>query len=509
MKFSSILLAFVILLISCDNKDWEITPEKFAHKNLTKFEFDFTDIKDNLIPIKDPELVNYLLRTVKPELSDESLKYLREEPSYFHSWQSEETDNLKKFTVLLNSDDCTENLYYFIMESSGKIKSHYLIASNYFCAMPSGISYSKTYFKDHTSFTTYKYHQDMSDIAMFPEESEKECFINEEGVIECDSLKNMIQVVCLWDQLTIKDSPHVSGKYLTSVKMGEKFYDLGETKLDEESKEKIEYIKVKLSDGTIGWVQNRFVASNAMPVVFTTQSNIYKRPDVLTKTEKYFHLFDIAGAFEYSDDYKWMRVKGKPADQNWFSDGWIKTENISTYSPDLVAAALYKEALLEKDSKKHANKLKEIADNPLLESSVFISKLKEIIRPKSQDPAEIISKIGTSFTILTEYEGDWVIYKDCIYDPDAIVFAENGSKYYRYSGPQEKIYDIISMKETDEGIVMTSSLEGEDEVINTFISEREKGIITIELDGYKSRYINDGYAGQVTTIEPECDPEEY
>lgn len=59
--------------------------------------------------------------------------------------------------------------------------------------------------------------------------------------------------VCIWEKVIIRETPEDKGKYVTTVNLAEKLSLTGESKIDESTAKKREYVKVKLMDGKEGW----------------------------------------------------------------------------------------------------------------------------------------------------------------------------------------------------------------------------------------------------------------
>ena len=82
---------------------------------------------------------------------------------------------------------------------------------------------------------------------------------------------------CIWDNAALRAEPAKTGKYLSSLSVGEEVTYLEETKTDPNDAKR-EYIKVGLSDGSEGWVlANLFVIGGTRAVV-DDNATIYKRP---------------------------------------------------------------------------------------------------------------------------------------------------------------------------------------------------------------------------------------
>ncbi len=187
-----------------------------------------------------------------------------------------------------------------------------------------------------------------------------------------------VPVVCLWSAVSLRKEPKAKGKYITTLYLGENATFLGEkTEDDSNAKKPVEYIKVRLADGKEGWMASRFMAINGVSHVFTGNSKLYKRPDILASGKDEFDRLQYVVVLEEKDD--WVRVKGIDKSVNWFRSGWVKKDKLTDNQVDVTVAILYARALGKKDTEKQVIALQEIVDNSDLASSMFISNVKSKI----------------------------------------------------------------------------------------------------------------------------------
>lgn len=192
--------------------------------------------------------------------------------------------------------------------------------------------------------------------------------------------------VCLWSKLSLRETPDAKGKYKTTIYLGEKATYMGETVTDTTSKKGVEYVKLELADGTQGWADKRFLAVGADSYVLTNKTKLYKRPDILTATSKEYEKMQFVAVIETKED--WVKVKSKLSADNWFSEGWIKSEHLTDKDVDVNVAILTGRAL-NKDSKSDKIKaLQEIIDNTDLNSSVFIPDLRVMIEDMDNEEVQ-------------------------------------------------------------------------------------------------------------------------
>ena len=92
--------------------------------------------------------------------------------------------------------------------------------------------------------------------------------------------------VCIWDRAVLRTLPSLdNGKWISSVALGEKVSWLNETYIDSSDNNR-EFLKIRLSDGKEGWTLAYVLVRNAKPAAVTQKIQVYRRPDILTITDK-------------------------------------------------------------------------------------------------------------------------------------------------------------------------------------------------------------------------------
>ncbi|MCV9387088.1 SH3 domain-containing protein [Reichenbachiella ulvae] len=187
----------------------------------------------------------------------------------------------------------------------------------------------------------------------------------EEAEVEASELI----AVCVWDGVSVRETPGPKKKYITALSVGESLTYLGEdTLIDERT-----YSKVKLNDEKTGWTMKDFLVLEATPAVVLRETSIYSRPDLLTKKDESFAKMDIVASTETEGD--WIKIRGKRTGGKWMDDGWIKKENLSYDQIDIATAKFAQEALSLEDKESKIGSLKEIIENTDLNGSKFIAGL--------------------------------------------------------------------------------------------------------------------------------------
>jgi hypothetical protein len=175
--------------------------------------------------------------------------------------------------------------------------------------------------------------------------------------------------VCIWKEISVRETPEDKGKFKTTIYLGEKIAFLGDTATDSTAVKKTKYIKIKLIDDTEGWVRQDFIAVDATPGAVLKEATLYKRPDMMTPSGKNFKQMEFVAIKSQQDG--WSEIIGKRVGDTWFSSGWVKTENLTTQAADVGVSVFYSKAMEINDEQKRAEAIQKIIDNRDFSSSVF------------------------------------------------------------------------------------------------------------------------------------------
>ena len=178
--------------------------------------------------------------------------------------------------------------------------------------------------------------------------------------------KKDTQSVCIWDKASLREKPLKDGKWLSAMALGERVIWTGEEQIDATDKKR-KYLNIRLSDGTEGWASEYVIAKNAIPSVIIKKASIYRRPDLITITDKEFKAMDFVAVLGSKND--WIEVT---SEQNKIK-GWIQAAFISPKDEDITVAILASKAYAEKDTEKMEKQIDFILNNPQFSNSVFIS----------------------------------------------------------------------------------------------------------------------------------------
>ncbi|WP_462253422.1 SH3 domain-containing protein [Ekhidna sp.] len=192
--------------------------------------------------------------------------------------------------------------------------------------------------------------------------------------------------VCIWDKVSVRDTPAATGKWRTSISIGETLTYLGEDAIDSLDKNR-KYSKVKLADGTEGWSASDFIIVDGRVAVFLNEKDIYKRPDLLTKSDKKFSQMDIVAIKSEQDD--WVEITGKRSEGKWIESGWVKKGDLSTETIDVAVAKFASEAMAKEDVSEQIDGLNELLNNSDFAGSSFIPVVRGTVE-ELIGPAEIV-----------------------------------------------------------------------------------------------------------------------
>jgi len=189
-----------------------------------------------------------------------------------------------------------------------------------------------------------------------------------------DTVNNKIDPlpsICIWDKLSLRDSPSQKGEWLSSVNLGEEIMYLGESRKDSTNKN-IEYIKIQLSDGKQGWASAYGIVIDALSGVLYKSSPIYQRPDLLTETNQNFNIMDMVAIQDVKDH--WLYVIGNQRKKQ----GWIPAEHITTDRMNVAVAILANKALADAETVEDKIKtLENFLQNTPFSQSIFMATLED------------------------------------------------------------------------------------------------------------------------------------
>jgi hypothetical protein len=190
-----------------------------------------------------------------------------------------------------------------------------------------------------------------------------------------------IPAVIISTGTAVRETPSKDGKWISSMLLGEKLTYLGESAVDSANPEQ-EYLHVELSDGKQAWARSYGVLINAIPAAVISQTAIYKRPDLVTQTDKTFRIAEFVAII--SDKGEWVEVIGAEKRKS----GWIKRDMLSIDPEDVAVATLAHKDLLDKEGKIIAVNLSTFLENLPNVNSQLARSLQDQMSSQVEDAIE-------------------------------------------------------------------------------------------------------------------------
>lgn len=176
------------------------------------------------------------------------------------------------------------------------------------------------------------------------------------------------QGVCIVENTSLRTEPSTKGKWSSSLALGETV-KLESSPIKDESDPKVEYIKVKLSDGTKGYASTWCIVRGAYVGVIQQNAKIYKRPDLLAESSHQFEMMNIVAIEEEKDN--WIRVTGESRSKS----GWIQKDSIRKDKEDVVTAVLLRKALRGKGNNVPREEMEAIVATLPYQDSYFVNQV--------------------------------------------------------------------------------------------------------------------------------------
>ncbi len=181
-------------------------------------------------------------------------------------------------------------------------------------------------------------------------------------------LPDTVNAVCVWNNISVRSLPSGNARWLTALSLGEEIQSTQIIEIDS-ANENREYVRVILADDTQGWALSDFIISESSPVTIKSETAIFERPDLLTKTNKSFEMMDIVAVKEKQGE--WLQVVGRKFKENRLTTGWIKSAEITENKLDIAFAKFAQEALIKDNNKEQLAALDELLKTEELYNSIF------------------------------------------------------------------------------------------------------------------------------------------
>ncbi|HBH49512.1 MAG TPA: hypothetical protein DDX98_12770 [Bacteroidales bacterium] len=147
------------------------------------------------------------------------------------------------------------------------------------------------------------------------------------------------EAVCISNGVPVREEPFRKAAYITSLNLGETLFYLGQSIVDTNDN-RYEFYQVELSDGKVAWARTYGILIDAKPAAIVSGTPIYKRPDLVTKTDKEFIPVEFIAVVAEKEE--WVEVIGNGKKKK----GWIKKEKITLQQEDVATATLASKQLI-------------------------------------------------------------------------------------------------------------------------------------------------------------------
>lgn len=213
--------------------------------------------------------------------------------------------------------------------------------------------------------------------------------ILEIGDTDINNLSKASTAICLWPKVGLRDKPgRKDTKYLTTIYFGENVTFLDERKKAEDEKE---YLKVQLSDGSEGWVYEHLFALGGELAIIEKETELYKRPDIMTFEGKKLEPMDMVVIFESEEQEDWHEVTSMKREKK----GWIQGDIDAIQNEiDVKLGILYWRAMEESPEKKF-ELLENILANPNFKKSKLIENVNKALYDTNQGEAFYIKELDS------------------------------------------------------------------------------------------------------------------
>jgi uncharacterized protein YgiM (DUF1202 family) len=195
--------------------------------------------------------------------------------------------------------------------------------------------------------------------------------------------------ICLWPKVGLRDKPgRKDTKYLTTIYFGETVALLDEKKKAEDDKE---YLKVRLSDGSEGWVYEHLFAIGGELAIIDKGTELYKRPDIMTFEGKTLEPMDMVVRFENEEHEGWHEVTSMKREKK----GWIQGDIDAIQNEiDVKLGILYWRAM-EESAEKKFELLENILANPNFKNSKLIENVNKALYDTNKGEAFYIKELDS------------------------------------------------------------------------------------------------------------------
>ncbi|MDX1909454.1 MAG: SH3 domain-containing protein [Bacteroidia bacterium] len=198
--------------------------------------------------------------------------------------------------------------------------------------------------------------------------------------------------ICVWPQVGLRVEPSRKrytrdnkSNFIATIFYGEKVEVLPDSTVREDNNNT--WMRVRLRDSTIGWVNEYLFERNARLAVVLGEAQLYLRPDLMTLRDDKLETGEIVVVS--AEQPNWIQITGREKRKK----GWIqKVDNLSLNNRDVWAALLYYKAGQERSPAAKVEKLQAALADEVAASS----RLKPLIESKLAELREVKPDQATS-----------------------------------------------------------------------------------------------------------------
>lgn len=202
---------------------------------------------------------------------------------------------------------------------------------------------------------------------------------------------NAKDAVSVWNRHSLRTEAGGGGKWKATLSFGEEMEIAGDTIYD--AKKKKYYSKVKLLDGSEGYVRYDLIHYGGELAAVMSEADIYSRPSVANIGNDKFEAGDLVVVMDKKED-NWTRVIGKNDSKGKRKRGWVLGKDVLTKDEIDIAVAVLMSKAMDENLAKRKEMLEKISENPTYASSMFmkqVDKLLEMADPSANlGPNEVM-----------------------------------------------------------------------------------------------------------------------
>ena len=197
------------------------------------------------------------------------------------------------------------------------------------------------------------------------------------------SVNQTSTMICAWERAELRAEPNVKTPATTMIYFGELVENLDRKSYV--AAERANYVKVKVADGNVGWVNEAFFVEGGELATVLNQSRIYLRPNTIsTATMDHFEPGEVVIYSPNSGSWAFLESKNKQ------KKGWIKNrDDISFEGDDIEIATLYQLIINDSNMADRKKKLRQLSEMARENQSVLESVINQSLVNLSDEPGQI------------------------------------------------------------------------------------------------------------------------